>query len=564
MSDDAAATAAAAAATTLDATPTYMNTNSCSDPEITVAVAADANVLETTSTFQPATNNQNNSVENLPVTAMMVMDPETAPRWDTPTTTSPQTPKPTAVAFPINSSTAAQQRANKNKDSHKVCMCVVVVASIIAVVIILALLVGGKSSHYNNTPAITVYYYDSFEAFCFSVMGFYALEQPWLNCRCDLDSYWIECQGTRPTQDYSFTSLDSSNFNNTNETTVLPDHDAPLVVVMFQYSNMYGASESGYIGTSCECATQSCDPDTTQCFEVDSYDYSSSCRITNNVTWGDSICTVFNVEQDIFGNEHSSFHDACQLCGGLPQTDEGYYFFNTSGCGSDFNHGNTDDNKLDQNYCVPSFIPNQALLYGAMTTAAHHTPNQQLLNSMQSSAAFCDYMINKYQYEIGGYTCACIEQVNHNNDNPGNSLGGDDTDFVECRPDHDTSTYVKWQRLYWPHGVDSFGAPNDEAYTWGIAPLTYPVLLLGESCQCSEPTCTVSPVSCTALSYNFETYGCRVYHKLNETADVGICGSQECSICELSPGDEDTGVVRVDTSSCNDGQPACRETNFFL
>ncbi|KAG7343636.1 hypothetical protein IV203_021644 [Nitzschia inconspicua] len=472
---------------------------------------------------------------------------------------------PLAVAIPIDSKSAATQRSNNKKcsDSQKAIMCSAIIVLVIIFTIVIAMLVDGTSTpDYTTTPTDTVSYYDSFEAFCFSVMGFYGLEKPWLKCRCDHDSYWIECQGTRPIQDSSFspidsglnnTSLDSStNFNNTDDATVRPN-DAPFTVVMFQYSNVDDADQIVYTGTSCECATQSCDPDTTVCFELNRYDDSSDCRITNYVAWGDSICTVFGVEQDIFGEEYSTFHDACQLCGGLPQTDDatdsdsGYYYFDTSGCGSDFNHGNnSSNNNMDPNYCVLSLIPNQALLYGAMTTAAHHTPNQQLLNSMQTSNAFCNYMTNKYENEIGGYTCTCTEEdYNNTNNSLGNYLG-DIINTVECRQAiNDTMNYVRWQRLYWPYDVNSFEEPIGWSATSSrVAPLTYPFQLLGESCQCSEPTCTVSPVLCTALSYNFERYGCSVYDKLNATPadddDDGalLCGSQECSICELSPGDE--------------------------
>ncbi|KAG7370365.1 hypothetical protein IV203_028111 [Nitzschia inconspicua] len=594
MSDDAAtscaaaAAAAAAAATTSDTTPACMDTSSVAvQSDVPVAVAVDANVLWPTPsssqenppfTQQPVTNN--NNIENASVMTVMMMDPETAVRWDTPTTpvVVAAAPKPSAVAYPIHSNTAATstQRSNSTGNEHKVCMCSAIVAAVIFVTIVLVLLVGGKTYDDTTTPTTTVYYYDSFEAFCFVVKGFYALEHPWLNCRCDHANYWLHCRGTRPTEDHV---PDNTNDTTTTASTNLPDDVTPLTVLRFQYDNMYGMDRTGYTGTSCECKTQSCDPDTTQCFEVGSYDYSSYCRITNNVTWGDSICNVFQVEQDWAGNEYSSFQEACQICGGLPETDEssssssskGYYYFDTSACGSDFDH-NTNNN----NYCVPSLIPNWDLLFGSMKPASH-TPNQQLLNSMQSSKAFCNHITNKYENTVGGYTCSCLLDEEDGNDDITGYDMGDVVNTVECRPVNDTLNYVRWQRQYWPYGVNSMDASYSDGngYSWGIAPLTYPFLLLGESCHCSEPTCTLSSVMCTALSYNFERYGCSVYDKLNapntmETTtnddgddDVRTCGSQKCTVCELFPGDDDTGVVRVDTSLC-DGQPACRPTDFFL
>ncbi|KAG7339191.1 hypothetical protein IV203_020154 [Nitzschia inconspicua] len=509
-------------------------------------------------------------------------DPEMAPttmRRDTATPTvttattnttiSTGTPKP-AAAVPIHSIAATatipsthQRSQHNNNNNHtvspKVCMCLALIPALIVASIFLAM-----SMRVIKVPL-------SFGR------GFYALEQPWLRCRCDHDYRFIECRGTRPTRD--FISPDDS-FNNTEERdttttaaiTVPPDQDAPLSVLMMYYDNASGTNPPGYTGTSCECATESCDSDTTVCFEVSSYDSSSHCRITNNVTWGESICTVLTTEQDRSGNdEYSSVHEPCRICSGIPGTDDsntdGYYSFDTSGCGSDFNRGrnnnnNNNNNNLDRSYCVPSLIPNPELLYGAMTPAVH-TPNPKLLNHMQTSNAFCNYMTNKYEVEIGGYTCTCIDEESNNPEENYHYLeGGDVASTVECRrPVNNTLNHVKWQRLYWPHGV------NDDGYSWEVAPLKYPfLLLLGESCLCSEPTCTVSPVLCTALSYNFETYGCSVHDKPTVNTDDGslLCGSHECSICELSPGDEDTGLVRVDTSSCNDGQPACRETNIFL
>ncbi|KAG7344732.1 hypothetical protein IV203_032263 [Nitzschia inconspicua] len=597
MSDDTAAAscaAAAAAATTSDTIPSCMDTSSFGvQADVPVAVAVDANVLwpATSSSQDPPFMQQsvtnNNIIENASVMTVMMMDPETAVRWDTPTSpaaavAATSAPKPSAVAFPINSNTAAtSNRRSNSTDNHKVCMCSAIVAAVIFVTIVLVLLVGGKSSDYTTTPTTTVYYYDSFEAFCFVVKGFYALEQPWLDCRCDHANYWIHCQGTRPTEDSGRNDTNVVDATTTFPATNLLDDDddddaLPLTVLRFQYDNMYGMDRTGYTGTSCECKTQSCDPDTTQCFEVSSYDYSSYCRITNNVTWGDSICTVFQVEQDWAGNEYSSFHEACQICGGLPETDsnpsKGYYHFDTSACGSDSNHDSNNNNNNNDSYCVPSLIPNRDLLYGAMTPATH-TPNQQLLNSMQTSKAFCNHVTNKYENTIGGYTCTCLDE--EDSDDTPEYDSEDVVNTVQCRPVNDTLNYVRWQRQYWPYGVNSMDASYSDGdnygYSWGIAPLTYPFLLLGESCHCSEPTCTSSSVMCTALSYNFERYGCSVYDKLNapnttttdDDDDVGTCGSQKCTVCELFPGDDDTGVVRVDTSSC-DGQPACRPTDFFL
>ncbi|KAG7340073.1 hypothetical protein IV203_006477 [Nitzschia inconspicua] len=569
MSDDTVASFSAASATTSDATPTTCMDTSTATVEVPVpfAIAVDSNVFwpSSNSQDQPVTHSQQETVMQPSSAMIKTIHPQTAAA----NTAAKTQNNPLAVAYPIHSTTTTTQKTtsrNSSGNHSKTYLYSAIVALVIIVVtLVLVLLVNGKTSG-PTTPTVTVYY-DSFEAFCFTVTGFYALEQPWLNCRCDHDYYWVECRGTRPTNDHTLNK--STEDAVTNATTVLPGN-APLAVLKFQYDNINERNQTDYTVFTCECATQSCDPDTTQCFEVSGYRFSTPCRITNTIPWGESICTVSKtIEQDLSGNE-DRFQDACQICGGIPGTDtelDGYYHFDTSNCESNLDHGsdndnnnnNNNNNNLGQSYCVPSLIPHPDLLYGAMKPTAE-PPNPTLLENMQTSIAFCNYMTNKYQKEIGGYTCTCIDEQNHPERYFGNVIN-----TVQCRPVNDTLLkYVRWQRQYWPYDSDSFGLWSDGGTTWKAAPLINPFLLLGESCQCTEPTCTVSPVLCTALSYNLESFGCSVYDKLNATSVDGHCSSQMCTVCEWFLEDEETGVIRVDTSSCDGRQEACRQTDLFL
>ncbi|KAG7363955.1 hypothetical protein IV203_037157 [Nitzschia inconspicua] len=530
---------------------------------VPVAIAVDGNVFWPSSNYQYQPVTQQETVMKLPSAMTKTIHPETAAA----NTTSKTHNDPLAAAYPIHPTTTTTPKftsRNRSGNHSKTYLYSAIVASVIVVTIVLVLLMNGKTSGNATTPTTptTTVYYDSFEAFCFTVTGFYALEQPWLNCRCDHDYYWVECRGTRPTNDHTLNN--STEDAVTNATTVLRGN-APLAVLKFQYDNINERSQTDYTAFTCECPIQSCDPDTTQCFEVSSRRFPNHCRITNTIPWGESICTAFKtVEQDLSGNDND-IQDACQFCGGIPGTDtefDGYYHFDTSICESNLDRSSGNDNKtnkLDQSYCVPSLIPHPDFLYGAMKPAAE-PPNPILLENLQTSIAFCNYMTNKYQNEIGGYICTCIDEQNHPERYHGNVIN-----TVQCRSVNDTLlTYVRWQRQYWPYDFDSFGLwLSDGGTTWKAAPFINPFLLLGESCQCTEPTCTVSPVLCTALSYNLESLGCSVYDRLNATSVDSHCSSQMCTVCEWFPQDEETSVVQVDTSSC-DGQAACRQTDLFL
>jgi hypothetical protein len=543
MDDTCSAPTASASSTTTTTTTTTDTTSPCTtmdaspSTDVPTAVAVDHGDL----TYSHGVILQATTLDDfyLPSSSSPPRPPTSGVNNGVTTST---TKPPVALAVRIDPQAAAADRQQREERRNCAVCCGSFGALAFFAVIIVIIVISGNASRDDTTT--TTILYPSFGFFCSSVMAFYALEQPWLKCQCDHTNHFVECQGSRPTED----------FNAFTNNTSFESDDTPLSVVLMEYTEYDG----GYRGTSCECETPMCEADTTVCLEIgileDFYHY---CSITNNV-YGESICNEFIVETDSQGNQDGWYQAVCDICDDDEHDGGGggmYYAFNrTLECGSSFAAS-------DDVQCTESLIPKPDYLYASMSYA-EHTPKPSLLNNLDTFDSFCTYM--KYVYEEqqqGGYQCDCFSDDNQNNP------FGDIVPFVECRPttndDSDSPRFVRWESYYFDQDASA------------VVSLTYPFLLLGESCVCSEPTCMVSPVTCTALSYDFQSYGCSVYDKIiggssssgnNDTAAAATaeatCGSNKCWVCGPTNGDD--GMIRVNADACDGQEAKCRATDFFL
>jgi hypothetical protein len=182
-------------------------------------------------------------------------------------------------------------------------------------------------------------YNSSFVFFCLSVMEFYAMEQPWLNCVCHDWSRNVVCRGTRGgyVMDTGDDALESV-------ATTIVDSTPLSVVIALEYD----VSDGSYSANHCECETDNCDPTTTRCYGVSPYN-PQACFIRDQI-YGKPTCYSrddgVEKDQDITIN-NNTITDLCVVCPGNHR----YISISASQCQS------TKDLGSNSKGCIETFIP---------------------------------------------------------------------------------------------------------------------------------------------------------------------------------------------------------------
>jgi hypothetical protein len=193
----------------------------------------------------------------------------------------------------------------------------------------------------------TTPYSSSFVFFCFSVMEFYAMEQPWLNCVCHDWSQNVVCRGTHSgydmdTGDDAFDNVATTTTTATTNTSKTTGSSQLSVVIAL----VYDVSDGSYSANHCECETDNCDPTTTRCYGVSSFN-PQACFIRDQI-YGYPICYS---RDDGVVNHHdinnNTITDLCVVC----PSNHRYISISASQCQS------TKDLGSNSKGCIETFIP---------------------------------------------------------------------------------------------------------------------------------------------------------------------------------------------------------------